>query len=231
MGGCMMHPQSQTNKEKIKVLVVDDHPVVRFGLIHFINEDEDFCVCGEADNAHRTLQAIQELEPDVAIIDICLKGQSGIELIKNIKVRYPELPILAFSMYEESIYAERLLCAGAKGYIMKQEGCDKVIEGLHQVLSGGIFVSTKIMSKIMNKYIENKPCTSGSPLDVLSDRELEVFRLIGQGYGTRQIAKELFLGIKTVETYRAHIKSKLQLHNSSELVQYAIKWGQSMFVS
>jgi len=227
----MTYQHFQTEKDRIKVLVVDDHPIVRFGLINFINEDKDFCVCGEADNAHNALQAIQESVPDVAIIDIRLKGQSGIELIKNIKVRYPDLPVIALSMYDESIYAERLLCAGAKGYIMKQEGCEKVIEGLHQVLDGGIYVSDKIRSKIMNKYIEKKNRMYESPLDVLSDRELEVFRLIGQGYGTRQIAKELFLGIKTIETYRAHIKSKLQLKNSSELVRYAIRWGQSKLCS
>ena len=227
----MTYQHFQTEKDRIKVLVVDDHPIVRFGLINFINEDKDFCVCGEADNAHNALQAIQESVPDVAIIDIRLKGQSGIELIKNIKVRYPDLPVIALSMYDESIYAERLLCAGAKGYIMKQEGCEKVIEGLHQVLDGGIYVSDKIRSKIMNKYIEKKNRMYESPLDVLSDRELEVFRLIGQGYGTRQIAKELFLGIKTIETYRAHIKSKLQLKNSSELVRYAIRWGQGKLCS
>ncbi|MGA1790224.1 MAG: response regulator [bacterium] len=227
----MAYQHLQTEKDRIKVLVVDDHPIVRFGLINFINDDKDFCVCGEADNAHNALQAIQESVPDVAIIDIRLKGQSGIELIKNIKVRYPDLPVIALSMYDESIYAERLLCAGAKGYIMKHEGCEKVIEGLHQVLDGGIYVSDKIRSKIMNKYIEKKNRMYESPLDVLSDRELEVFRLIGLGYGTRQIAKELFLGIKTIETYRAHIKSKLQLKNSSELVRYAIRWGQSKLCS
>jgi DNA-binding NarL/FixJ family response regulator len=228
----MTYQPLQKEKDRIKVLVVDDHPIVRFGLINFIDNDKDFCVCGEADNAHNALQAIQESAPDVAIIDIRLKGQSGIELIKNIKVRYPDLPVIALSMYDESVYAERLICAGAKGYIMKQEGCERVIEGLHQVVDGGIYVSDKIRSKMeRNKYIEKKNRMYESPLDILSDRELEVFRLIGQGYGTRQIAKELFLGIKTIETYRAHIKSKLQLKDSSELVRYAIRWGQGKLCS
>jgi len=215
------------NNGKKRVFIVDDHPIVRVGLSHLINQDKDFIVCGEAESAHKALSVIEEMGPDIAIVDVCLKGQSGVELIKNIKLRIPDLPILALSIHDESIYAERVLRAGAKGYIMKQDACEKVIAGLHQILEGGIYVSSKVAAKIMNKLIDKKAAQYDSPIDILSDRELEVFRLIGQGLGTRQIAGELYLGVKTIETHRAHIKQKLNIKTSAELVQYAVQWGQS----
>jgi DNA-binding NarL/FixJ family response regulator len=219
------------NNDKKRVFIVDDHPIVRVGLSHLINQDKDFFVCGEADSVHKAIKAIEEIGPDIVIIDVCLKGQSGIELIKNIKGRIPDLPILALSIHDESIYAERVLRAGARGYIMKQEACEKVLTGLRQILDGDIFVSSKVAAKIMNKFIDKKAAQYDSPIDMLSDRELDVFRLIGQGLGTRQIAEELFLGIKTIETHRTRIKQKLKIKTSAELVQYAVRWGQNYLSS
>lgn len=225
-----MEQHGFTNNRK-HVFIVDDHPIVRLGLGYLINQDRNFCVCGEAEDAHKALKMIEGLSPDIAIVDVSLQGQSGIELIKNIKIRFPDLPVIALSILDESIYAERVLRAGAKGYIMKQEACEKVIKGMQQVLAGGIFVSSRIATKIMNKFLNGKDIEYESPIDILSDRELEVFRLIGLGYGTRQIADELYLGIKTIETHKSHIKQKLKLKNSAELMQYAVKWGQSSQVA
>jgi len=222
-----MKQATKIKKEKKKVLIVDDHPIVCAGLTHLINQEEDLAVCREAHTAHEALETIEEIEPDIAIVDVSLKGQSGIELIKNIRIRYPELPILVFSIHDESIYSEITLRAGAKGYIMKQETSDKIITAIHRVLDGNIYISDRMASKMLCKFFDNQPGKNGSPSELLSDRELEVFRLIGMGFGTRQIANELFLGIKTIETYRAHIKKKLKLKNASELIKYAIQWVQS----
>ncbi|MBN2372444.1 response regulator transcription factor [bacterium] len=227
-----MLQQSDFKLDKTRILVVDDHPVVRLGLAYLINQNEDLLVCGEADSAHKALDAIEKLCPDMAIVDVCLKGQSGIGLIKNIKGRYPEFPILVLSIHDENVYAEHVLRAGAKGYIMKNDASSNIIHAIRKVLNGEIYVSEKMTSKILNKFINEHPsCSSGSPIEFLSDRELEVFHLLGQGYGTRQIAEELYLSIKTVETYRGHIKNKLNLKNASELVKYAIKWVQRETIS
>jgi DNA-binding NarL/FixJ family response regulator len=200
------------------------------GLTHLINQEEDLAVCGEAHNAHEALETFEVLQPDIAIVDVSLKGQSGIELIKNIKAHYPKFPILVLSVHDESIYAELVLRAGAMGYIMKQEASDNIIIAIRQVLNGDIYVSHNTASNMLYKYLNARPAMNGAPMELLSDRELEVLRLIGQGYGTRQIAKELFVGIKTVETYRAHIKKKLKLKNSAEMVKYAIQWVQSELI-
>jgi DNA-binding NarL/FixJ family response regulator len=211
----------------VRILVVDDHPIVCQGLAYLINQQNDLMVCGQANNTHHALDTIENLNPDIAIIDISFKGQSGIELIKTIKSRYPNFPILVFSVHDESIYAEIALRAGAKGYMMKQVACDNIIVAIRRILNGDIYVSEKMTSKILHKYLNSQSFSNGSSVEFLSDRELEVLRLIGQGFGTRQIASELFLGVKTVETYRANIKKKLNLKNASELVKYAIEWLQS----
>lgn len=217
--------EGETNRTKI--LVVDDHPIVRQGLSLLINQEEDLQVCGEAENAHEALNAIESLEPDMAIVDISLEGVNGVELIKNIKARFPGLLILVLSMHDESLYAERALRAGANGYIMKQEANEKVMEAIRQVLAGEIYVSDKLASKMLHQFVAGKSTPDGSLVQRLSDRELEVFQLIGQGHGTRQIAEELHLSVKTIESYRAHIKDKLKLKNATELVRYAIQWVQS----
>jgi DNA-binding NarL/FixJ family response regulator len=213
--------------EKKRLLIVDDHPIVRQGITRLINYEDELMVCGEAGNAKEALEAVERENPDMVIVDISLKGRSGLELIKDLRMRYQDLPVLVVSMHDESLYAERVLRAGAKGYIMKQEPPEKVLNAIRQVLSGKIFVSEKMREKMLQRYVLGSSQKNASTVERLSDRELEVFRLIGKGMGTRQIAKELDLSIKTVETYREHIKEKLNLENSSKLLQYAIDWVQN----
>ncbi len=209
---------------KAKVLIVDDHPIVRQGLAQLLNGEADFMVCGEADNARKAMAAISDLRPDLAIVDITLQGTNGIELIKNIVAQWPELPILVLSMHDESLYAERALRAGAKGYVMKQEATEKLTGALRRILNGQIYVSEKLADKMMRKAIDGKSVQDTSPVAVLSDRELEVLQLIGQGHGTRQIAEDLNLSVKTIESHRAHIKEKLNLKTAPEMVRFAVQW-------
>jgi len=217
----------KTNENKTNILIVDDHPIVRQGLAELINHEDDLVVCGQAEDAHQAMKAVKELKPDMAIVDISLKETSGMELIKNIKAQFPNLPSLALSMHDESLYAERALRAGAKGYIMKAEATEKVILAIRKILSGEIYISEKMASKMMQKLVGGSIEISASPVERLSDRELEVFQLIGKGFGTRQISERLYLSIKTIETYRAHIKEKLNLADAAELLQYAIQWVNS----
>jgi DNA-binding NarL/FixJ family response regulator len=217
----------QADKSKAKVIIVDDHPIVRQGLAELINHEQDLTVCGYAEDAHEALGIIKKTGPDMVIVDISLKETSGMELIKDIKAQYPNLPVLALSMHDESLYAERALRAGAKGYVMKAEATENVVTAIRKVLSGQIYVSDRMAAKMVRKLVGGGPQASASAIERLSDRELEVFCLIGQGIGTRQIAERLHLSVKTIETYRAHIKEKLDLADSSELLQYAIQWVSS----
>jgi len=209
---------------KSKVFVVDDHPIVRQGLAQMINREPDLTVCGEAEEAAAALQAIIVQKPDVLIVDISLNGPDGLDLLKNIRARYPSMPVLILSMHDESIYAERALRAGANGYIMKHEAAEKVLVAVRQVLNREIYVSERVANRILHHYISGSSASEQSPLADLSDRELEVFRLIGEGHSTRTIAEGLHLSVKTVESYQAHIKDKLSLKNGRELVQHAIQW-------
>src|SRR5271165_6140197 len=215
--------QSNVTARKKKVFVVDDHPIVRQGLSLLINQEADLCVCGEAEEMHSALRAIQAANPDILIVDISLTGPDGLELLKNARLTSPRLPVLILSMHDESIYAERALRAGANGYIMKQEATEKVLVALRRILSGDIYLSEKMANKLLHQYISGASADLNSRLSALSDRELEVFRLIGEGRSTRQIAETLHLSIKTVETYQAHIKDKLSLRSGRELVQHAIQ--------
>lgn len=212
---------------KRKVFVVDDHPIVRAGLALLINREPDLTVCGDAEEIHTALHAIDALKPDVLILDISLNGPDGLDLLKTIRVQDPGMPVLILSMHDESIYAERALRAGANGYIMKQEGTDRLLIALRRILNREIYVSDRIANKIILHFVGSGSSTGlrRSPVDDLSDRELEVLRLIGEGHGTRQIAEDLHLSVKTVETYQGHLKDKLGLKNSRELVQYAIQWS------
>jgi len=210
--------------EKRGVLIVDDHPIVRQGLAQLIDQEHDLHVCGQAEDAHAALKAIRELTPDLAVVDISLKDTSGIELIKDIKVQHPGLPVLTLSMHDEGIYAERALRAGARGYVMKQEATERVVTAIRRVLAGEMYVSEGMAAKMVSKLVAGPAQTGGSPVDRLSDRELEVFRLIGTGYGTREMAEKLHLSVKTIETYRAHIKEKLDLLDANELLRTAINW-------
>lgn len=214
-------------KSKIAVLIVDDHPIMRQGLAQIIDQEPDLYACGEAENSLKALEAITQLQPDVAIVDITLKGRiGGIELIKDIKLRWPTLPVLVLSVHDESVYAERALRAGARGYIMKEEATSRVIKALRQVVAGKIYLSENMASRMLQKLVDPTADTV-SPVDSLSDRELEVFTLIGQGLSTRQIAEKLHLSVKTVETHRSRIKDKLHLQNASELTWHAIDWVQN----
>jgi DNA-binding NarL/FixJ family response regulator len=212
---------------KTRVFVVDDHPIVRQGLSQLINREPDLMVCGEAEDARAALEAIAALNPGFLIVDVSLDGPDGIELLKAIRARDPRLPVLMLSMHDESLYAERALRAGANGYIMKQEATDRVLIAIRQILGGEVYVSDRIAQKMMHQFIGRSGGVKRSTMEELTDRELEVFRLIGQGHGTRQIAEELHLSIKTVESYHAHIKDKLSLKNARELVQHAVQWVTS----
>jgi DNA-binding NarL/FixJ family response regulator len=210
---------------KKMVFVVDDHPIVRQGLTLLINQESDLAVCGEAEEMHAALTAIPAIKPDILIVDISLNGPDGLELLKNIRITMPHLPVLILSMHDESIYAERALRAGANGYIMKQEATENVLVALRRILSGEIYVSGRIANSMLQHYVRGATPSEHSSISELTDRELEVFRLIGDGYGTRQIAEVLHLSIKTVESYQAHIKEKLCLHSARELVQHAVQWN------
>jgi DNA-binding NarL/FixJ family response regulator len=209
-----------------EVFIVDDHPIVRAGLAQLINREVDLRVCGDAADKRGAIECIQRLKPDIAIVDISLEGPDGLDLLKSIRSQNPALPVLVLSMHDESIYAERALRAGANGYMMKQEATELVLVALRRILDQQIYVSDRIAHKIASHF--NGSVSSvfqGSPIEILSDRELEVLRLIGAGMGTRQIAERLRLSIKTVETYQGHLKDKLGLKNSRELIQYAIQWA------
>jgi len=216
------HPKKTSARSA--VFIVDDHPIVRQGLKLLINQEPDLTVCGEAENADAVLPAIRELKPAIAVIDLSLGHESGIELIKNIRLQHPDLPILVLSMHDESLYAERALRAGARGYIMKQEAPEKVIIAIRQVLQGAIYVSDAMSAKMLNKIIDSRREGSSSPVELLSDRELQVFKLLGSGLSTRQVSEQLHVSMKTVEAYRANIKEKLKFKSSAELVQHAIHW-------
>lgn len=214
----------QAGKAKTRVLLVDDHPIVRQGIAQLINREPDLAVCGEADTAHEALKLLNSLAPDLAIVDVSLEDRSGIELIKDMKLRLPKLPVLVLSMHHESLYAERALHAGARGYIMKQEAPDRVLTAIRTILAGEVYVSEKMAARMLRSLSDRRAGTEASPIERLSDRELEVFRLIGKGFSTSEIAEQLFLSAKTVETHREHIKEKLALAKKGELLRYAVQW-------
>ena len=216
--------KSQNLGVKKRILVVDDHPIIRQGLALMVNREADLVVCGEAEDANGAMLVLASSRPDVLIVDISLNGPDGLDLLKSIRITHPSLPVLILSMHDESIYAERALRAGANGYIMKQEATEKVLVAVRRILNGGIYVSDRIANKMLKHYITGTGSLKSSSISDLSDRELEVFRLIGEGHGTRQIAEELHLSVKTVESYQAHIKDKLSLRSARELMQHAIQW-------
>ena len=217
-------PQLSPHPKKSRVLLVDDHPIVRQGLALLIDREHDLSVCGEAEDAHSTFHAIATLRPDMVILDISLNGPDGLDVLKEIRAKTTSLPVLILSMHDESIYAERAMRAGANGFIMKQEAAEKVLVAIRRILQGQVYLSDRLTNTILRHYVHGASPARSSPLLNLTDRELEVFRLIGKGHGTRQIADELYLSVKTIESYQAHIKEKLVLRNSRELVQHAIEW-------
>ena len=211
-------------RQKIKILLVDDHPLVREWLTNLLNQQSDFQVCGEAASAPDALQLIGSTKPDIAIVDLSLANGSGIELIKSIKASHVGVAALVLSMHDEMLYAERALRAGAGGYLMKSEATQKVIPAIRAVLAGEVFVSALVSALLARKFVGGK---SGHSVEQLSDRELEVFQLLGRGFSTRQIAEHLHIGFKTVQSYTARIKEKLNLVNINELMREAIRWHES----
>jgi DNA-binding NarL/FixJ family response regulator len=217
--------QPDADGDKQRVLLVDDHPIVCEGLSQKINGETDLVVCGQARDAHAALNAIEELFPNLVVVDIALGGGNGIELIKDIKVRWPQLPALMLSMHDEALYAERSLHAGAKGYVMKQEEPEVLLRAIRQVLRGQVYLSEKVKDAIVNRLGGNPPEGEIVPLtQKLSDRELEVFQMMGDGFATHEIAERLHLSMKTVASHREHIKQKLDLKSGEELTRYAIHW-------
>ena len=213
-------------EQKIKILLVDDHPLVREGLANLILQQPDMEVCGEAASEPQALQLIGSARPNVAVVDLTLENGSGLELIKSIKAMHPAVAVLALSMHDESLFAERALRAGARGYLMKREAAKKVIQGIRAVLGGQLFVSEKIAAMMAERFVEGRTAPA-SPVAELSDRELEVFQLLGRGHTTRQIADHLHVGFKTVQAYCARIKDKLQLANATELLRAAMQWNDN----
>ena len=213
--------------QKVKLVLVDDHPLVREGLVNLIAQEADLQICGEASNEPQALEIIRTVQPRVAIVDISLENGSGIELIKSIKDLFPAVTVLVLSMHDEALYAERALRAGARGYIMKREAAKKVIQAIRCVLAGQFYVSDKIAALMAERFVEGRPAEIVSPIEQLSNRELEVFQLLGLGHNTRQIADHLHVGFKTVQAYSARIKEKLGLANATELLREAIRWHES----
>ncbi len=208
-----------------KVMVVDDHPLVRQGIATLIAQEPDLEVSDEAASAAEALRAMEQRAPDIALVDLTLKDSSGLELIKDMRIRFPHVQILVLSMRDEGFYAERVLRAGARGYVTKEEGRYRIIEGIRKVLAGQIYLSEKMATKVMGKIVGGID-PAGSSMDELTDRELEVFELIGKGLATREIAGKLSISSKTVDSHREHIKQKLQLETAADLVKHAIQWVQ-----
>jgi DNA-binding NarL/FixJ family response regulator len=210
-----------------RILVVDDHPMTRSGLVYLLDKQADLQVCGEAGNPAEALTEIPRLKPDLLMTDITMPGRSGIEFIKDVHALYAELPILVVSMHDETVYAERVLRAGARGYVMKEVGGEILLQALRQVLNGTVYVSPRMSAQLLNSFTDPRPRQSESPIKKLTDREFQVFQLIGQGKSTREIAKQLHLSPKTVDVHRGNIKEKLGLEDATSLIRYAVRWVES----
>ena len=207
-----------------RILLVDDHPLMRKGLAMAIDAEPDLTVVAQAENAEEALDAMEEVSPDLAVVDISLPGMSGLELMKHMMALKPDLQVLVVSRHDEALYAERAIRAGARGYVMKLEAGEVIIKAIRRVLNGGIYVSEEVNERLLLGMAHGRGVLTKSPLEVLSDRELEVFELTGRGLSTRDIAEKLHLSVKTVESYRARIKAKLNLNNAAELMQHAVHW-------
>lgn len=215
-------------KGKKRIFLVDDHPLMRQGIAQLVNSQDDMEVCGDAGDAPAAMKKVADTQPDLVVVDISLRGSNGIELIKNLKAIQRQLPILALSMHDEMVYAPRVLRAGALGYIMKQQPVENVIQAIRRILGGEIYVSEAVSSQMLQQAVSGgRTGVNRSPVDKLSDRELEVIQSIGRGKPTRDIARELNVSVKTIESHRAHIKEKLSLKNASELVKFSVQWVES----
>ncbi len=207
-----------------RMMVVDDHPIFRHGICQFLGQFSEVTVCGEAANAQLALESMRRLNPEIVVLDISMPGMNGIELIKHMLAEHPKVLILMLSSHEESLYALRALRAGARGYVMKQQAMEHILEALRKIINGGIYVSPEFSEKLVFKAIVGSTGDLGSPVEKLSDRELEVLQLFGQGKSTREIGETLRLSMKTIETHRSHIKEKLGFSSAEELVKFATEW-------
>ncbi len=222
-----MTPKDQTGKTaSVRIMLVDDHPAVREGLAESINRESGLVVCAQAEDRPEALKLIEEAPPDLVVIDLMLKSSSGLELIKDIHTGWPRVLILVVSMHDETLYAERVLRAGAHGYITKQEATQKVIEAIRHVLGGGIYLNERISSGILGRLSSKPEAVTDSITSLLAERELQVFEMTGQGLSTREMAQQLNIDSKTVDTYRARIRQKLNLNSSSAMLKLAIQWKQ-----
>ncbi len=217
--------RQRSGKARRKLLILDDHPITRYGLTQLINAEPDLLVCGEAETAQAALAAIKSAPPDLVLADITMPGRSGLEFIKDLQAQNPKIPVLVMSMHDEGIYAERVLRSGARGYIMKNQGGEKLLEAIREVLQGRVYVSRDISAALLEALGRHGAGVGAATPAGLSDREFEVFQLIGEGLSTRQIGQRLSLSMKTVETHRQAIKRKLKLRTAPELIQQAVRWA------
>lgn len=208
----------------LRVLLVDDHPIVRYGFAQLLANEPDIVVCGEAVDGRGALEALAT-RPDVVVLDLSLGGTDGLDLIRELKEAAPRIAVLVVSMHDEMLYAERALRAGAAGYVMKHQATDAIVKAIRSVAAGGIFVSEAVSTRVVQRLVGGQP--GGSPLEALSDRELHVLQLLGRGFSTRAIAEQLHISIKTVETYRARLKEKMNLRSGTELVRFAVRWAEN----
>jgi DNA-binding NarL/FixJ family response regulator len=230
-----LHPMNPTSHSgtvarKSRVFIVDDHPLVREGLTNLINGQDDLIVCGEAKDSAQAINGIVKARPDVALIDISLENESGLELVKQLRSQFPQVSLIILSMHDEALYAERALRAGARGYVMKHETSKSVLASIRQVLAGGVYVSAKIVKRMALRLASSHEAIARSPVERLSDRELEIFRLLGQGRTTSQIAGDLNLSLKTVQAYCARAKEKFGVTSLTELLRAAIRWDDASHV-
>ena len=217
-------PSPNGHPDKKRIFIVDDHAMFRDGLRRLIDMEPDLVVCGDAADAAEAMQGIRHSPPDLVVVDLSLDGTSGIDLIKNIKRDFEDLPVLVVSMHAESLYGDRALRAGAMGYVMKSEPATTVLDAIRKVLGGDVHVSEKMATLVVSKFVRGESDQPPSPLEALSDRELEVFRMLGQGKGTKEIAEEMNVALPTVSTFKNRIKEKLKMKNSTETILYALQW-------
>ena len=215
---------------KRRIFLVDDHPLVREGLTNLINEQSDLAVCGEAEDCAGAMTGIAKTRPDVVLVDISLKNESGLELVKNLESQFPLVALIVLSMHDEALYAERALRAGARGYVMKRESTKSVLASIRRVLEGGVYVSERVVNSMARRFSSSPKQAEASPVERLSDRELEIFRLLGQGRTTAQIAEDLHLSLKTVQAYCARAKEKFGVSSLGELLRAAIRWEDATHV-
>lgn len=221
------HSPSKTVVDKSRIFIVDDHPLVREGLTNLINGQDDLIICGEARDSAEALDGIMKARPDVALIDISLENESGLELVKQLRSQFPNVALIVLSMHDETLYAERVLRAGARGYVMKHETSKSVLASIRRVLEGGVYVSERIVNRMARRVSSARGPVASSPVERLSDRELEIFRLLGQGRSTSQIAEDLNLSLKTVQAYCARAKEKFGVTSLTELLRAAIRWDDA----